>query len=353
MKKIIKYMAAACLGIVSLSSCSDDDENIVLNPSEFTAPAITTTANTVALSEDTQTQTAITFEWTAASYGVSTTPKYDIELAKGTDTFDNAKVLTSIQETSYAVTGTDLNVFLVDQLGLEAGTEATVQYRIVSSLGTFGAEKLYSETKTFTVTPFSTDLSTPWGVVGSITDWGSSPDIPFWKTTTPNVLVAYLGVAVGDEIKFRKDADWAVNYGSENTTANAAENTFQGSLASGGSNIVAPLTGNYKITLDLNSLEYTAEFFQWGLVGSSTPNGWDGPDTQVLSFDGINEVWYANNVVLNAGELKIRKNNAWDENFGGANGSLVAGGDNITVDAGTYDIVVDFNNLTYTLTPAQ
>ncbi|MBS7333751.1 MAG: SusE domain-containing protein [Weeksellaceae bacterium] len=351
MNKFIKYMAAACLGIVSLTSCSEDDENVILNDGDFVAPTINTTTNAVELSEETQTETAITFEWAAASYGISTIPKYEIELAKAEDTFDQAKVLTSTIETSYAINGTDLNVFLVDQLGLSAGTEATIQYRIVSSLGTFGTEKLYSETKTFTATPFTTDLSTPWGVVGSITGWGSSADVPFWKTTTPNALVAYTSLAVGDEIKFRKDSDWAENFGSENVTTNA--NGFGGSLASGGANIVVPTAGNFKITMDLNNNTFVAEKFQWGLVGSSTPNGWDGPDTQVLSFDGINEVWYANNVVLNAGELKIRKNNAWDENFGGANGSLVAGGDNITVDAGTYDIVVDFNNLTYTLTPAQ
>lgn len=301
MKKFIKYMAAACLGIVSLNSCSDDDEIITLNPSDFSAPSVTTTTSAVELSEETQTQTALTIEWTAASYGVSTTPKYEIELAKAEDTFDNAKVLTSTSETSYSITGTDLNIFLVDQLGLLADTEATIQYRVVSSLGSFGAEKLYSETKTFTVTPFTTDLSTPWGVVGSITGWGGSPDIPFWKTTTPNVLVSYLGLAVGDEIKFRKDADWAVNFGSENVTTNA--NGFGGNLANGGANIVVPTAGQFKITLDLNNNTFVAEKFQWGLVGSATPNGWDGPDTQVLSFDGINEVWYANGVVLADGEF--------------------------------------------------
>ena len=351
MKKFIKYMTAVCLGIVSLNSCSDDDEIIQLDPSQFVAPSITTSTNTVELSEDTQTQTAITFEWAAANYGVSTTPKYDIELVKAGETFDDAKVLTSTTETSYAVKGTDLNVFLVDQLGLNPDEQATIQYRIVSSLGTFGAEKLYSETKTFTATPFTTDLSTPWGVVGSITGWGGSPDIPFWKTTTPNVLVAYLGVEVGNEIKFRKDADWAENFGSEDVAT--TPNGFGGSLAAGGANIVVPTAGQFKFTLDLNNNTFVAEKFQWGLVGSATPNGWDGPDAQVLSFDGINEVWYANNIVLNTGELKIRQNNAWDINFGGSNGSLAAGGDNISVTAGTYNIVVDFNNLTYSITPAQ
>lgn len=351
MKKIIKYMTAACLGIISLNSCSEDDEIIKLNSDDFVAPTITTTTSAVEISEENQTQTAIVFEWTPAEYGVTTTPKYEIELAKAEESFEQGKVLTSTQESSFSISGKDLNVFLVDQLGLTPGNESTVQYRIVSSLGTFGTEKLYSAPQTFTVTPFSTDLSTPWGIVGTINNWGGTPDVPFWKTTVSNVLEAYVSLSAGDEIKFRKDSSWDLNYGSPNVTANA--DGFTGSLEAGGANIIVPTTGNYKITLDLNNLTFTAVKFQWGIVGSATPNGWDGPDAQVFSYDGNNEVWYANDVTFTDGEIKFRQNNAWDVNYGGANGRLALGGDNIIVAAGTYDVVLDFNNLSYSITPAQ
>jgi len=348
MKKIIKYISMACLGIISLNSCSDDDAILQLDNSKFIAPVIKTSTNEIVLAEDKQDQTAIVFEWAAADYGVTSTPKYALELS--TDTFKTAHELTNTQSTSYEANTKDFNTFLVETLGLAPGEKSTIQYRVVSSLGTMGAEKIVSEAKNLIVTPFSTDLSTPWGVVGSINGWGGTADIPFWKTTKQNELVAYLGLTKGDEIKFRKDSDWAVNYGSPNLTLTTTG--FTGSLEAGGANIVVPTTGHYKILFDLNNLTFTAEKFQWGLVGSATTNGWDGPDADILTFDGINEVWYGR-VTLKDGDFKIRQNNAWDVNYGGADGKLVAGGADIKVKEGTYDIKVSFKELTYSLTPVE
>lgn len=353
MKKLIKYIAATCLGIVFLNSCSDDDSIIKLNPASFVAPAITSTATTVNLSEDTQAETAYVFKWNPADYGINTTPSYSIQLTKDANSFTNAKILTSTLNHTFSVDGTTLNTFLVDQLELAAGQETTVRYRIVSSLGTFGAEPLYSETRTLTLTPFSTNLSTPWGVVGTINNWGATPDTPFWKTTTPNVLEAYVTLASGDLIKFRPNNAWVGDVGG-NGTVTPTPTGFEGSI--GGDNITVPTAGNYKITLNLNNNTYQAVFFQWGLVGTATPKGWDGPDAQLLSFDGIHEVWYANNIVLKNGEFKIRQNNAWALAYGlgAAAGTLTStNGGNIPVTAGTYNLIVDMKNLTYSLTPVQ
>lgn len=355
MKKFIKYITAACLGIISLNSCSDDDI-LQLNDSDLVAPKITSTATTANLSEATQLETAYTFEWTPADYGIPTSVNYQIEVTTAEGNFDNAQILSSTTSTvKYEAIGKDLNSFVVEKLGLQDQVESTIKYRITASLGTFNANKIYSEVKSITLTPFPTDLLTPWGVVGTITGWGSTPDIPFWKTTTTNVLEAYVTLAAGDLIKFRKDSDWAVNFGSSNVTLNPAGEDvgFKGTLVAGDSDISSPLAGNFKITLDLNASTFVATAFQWGIVGSGAANGWEGPDTQILTFDGVREVWYANAVTLNTGEIKFRKNNAWADNFGGANGTLVSGGDNIAVTAGIYNIVVDFKNSRYTITPAQ
>lgn len=349
MRKLFTYISIACLGIISLNSCNDDDTLLQLDNTTFVSPIIKTTTNEIVLTEDKQDQTAIIFQWEAANYGIATTPKYSLEFS--TDSFKTVNELTNTQTTSYEANTKDLNAFLVDILGLTPNNKTTIQYRIVASLGTQGAEKIISEVKNLIVTPFSTDLSTPWGVVGSITGWGGNEDIKFWKTTKQNELVAYLvGLNKGDEIKFRKDASWDLNYGSANTTTNP--NGFGGGLVTGGANIVVPTAGHYKITFDLNALTYNAEKFQWGIVGSGATNGWDGPDADALSFDGIKEIWYGK-VTLKDGEIKIRQNNSWDLNYGGSNGKLVAGGDNIKVTAGTYNLEVSFKDLTYKLTPVK
>ena len=57
-------------------------------------------------------------------------------------------------------------------------------------------------------------------------------------------------------------------------------------------------------------------------------------------------------VKLRNGEIKFRQDDAWGVNLGdnGADGTLEGGGANIAVTDGTYDIILDVANNTYTLT---
>ena len=188
-----------------------------------------------------------------------------------------------------------------------------------------------------------------WGIVGSAAPNGwDGPDVvlnydPFSNT--------FKGIAtLGDgEMKFRQNNDWAVNYGDSGA---------DGTLEAGGDNIVVT-AGHYLVTLDFSDATnpvYSIEATDvWGLVGSATPNGWDGPDTKFTpDFGGNDGLFYIKGIALNAGEIKIRQNDAWDVNYGdtGADGTLEAGGDNIAVDAGVYNITLDFSdatNPTYTI----
>lgn len=85
---------------------------------------------------------------------------------------------------------------------------------------------------------------------------------------------------------------------------------------------------------------------EWGVVGSATPNGWNGPDIKMWNSTDGNLVAYA---TLSAGEIKFRKNNDWGVNLGGSNGILSSGGSNIAVTAGTYKITINVSKNTYTI----
>ena len=85
---------------------------------------------------------------------------------------------------------------------------------------------------------------------------------------------------------------------------------------------------------------------EWGVVGSATPNGWNGPDIKMWSSTDGNLVAYA---TLSAGEIKFRKNNDWGVNLGGSNGTLSSGGSNIAVTAGTYKITINVSKNTYSI----
>lgn len=85
---------------------------------------------------------------------------------------------------------------------------------------------------------------------------------------------------------------------------------------------------------------------EWGVVGSATPNGWNGPDIKMWNSTDGNLVAYA---TLSAGEIKFRKNNDWGVNLGGSNGTLSSGGSNIAVTAGTYKITTNVSKNTYSI----
>jgi hypothetical protein len=83
----------------------------------------------------------------------------------------------------------------------------------------------------------------------------------------------------------------------------------------------------------------------WGLVGSATTNGWNGPDIPFNEVKNKKGIWDLKNVRLSDGEIKYRFSNDWRINFGNdKNGKLVSDGENIKVKAGNYDITLDLTD---------
>jgi len=91
-------------------------------------------------------------------------------------------------------------------------------------------------------------FATNWGLIGSATPdgWDSDQDMTYDENTRTLKITLDL---TADEIKFRANDDWGLNYG---------DNGADGSLEEGGDNIVVPSSGNYTVTLDLSTpREYT------------------------------------------------------------------------------------------------
>ncbi|PKP29023.1 MAG: hypothetical protein CVU01_02085, partial [Bacteroidetes bacterium HGW-Bacteroidetes-18] len=89
----------------------------------------------------------------------------------------------------------------------------------------------------------------------------------------------------------------------------------------------------------------------WGIVGTATPNGWNGPDIP-LTYDAIANKWTAV-VSLTNGEIKFRNDNNWIVNYGDnePDGILDRNGANISIAAGYYHISFDYSTLTYEIKP--
>lgn len=337
MKRInIKYGFLAILAI-ALLSCEDDLDSAKLN-SDATIEA-SASDDDIVLTDEMVGTDVLTISWPAPDYGFEASPAYTIYMSKNAD-FSESKIIALGTSTSKTFKSEELNAILLN-LKYEPDEAGVVNIKVNGKLGTY--ETIVSEAFTIDVTPYTSflDLSTVWGVVGSgYNNWGQFPDAPFFTTSTADVIVAYVTLKDG-EIKFRQNNDWAVNVGD-----NGADGTTEG----GGANIVVT-AGTYKITFNPVANTYTKELYSWGIVGSAY-NNWGATPDFLFDYDDSSDKWRAI-VKLETGEFKIRKNSDWGTNYGdnGGDGTLEAGGANIAVEAGKYQITFDEKNLTIEILP--
>lgn len=337
MKKYINKILYLLAFTTVFVGCSDDD--VVVINEDFTT-TVNLNNNDIVLEEANEGAEVLTVSWTKPNFGYEAAAEYNILFALSGVEDSPIESVSAGSDLEKVFKTEDLNKVLLN-LGAEPGTATNLDVMVDIILS-----KQYSKTTAstgLTATAYSgvLDLTTPWGVVGSATPggWGVGPDTPFYKTSETGVYVAYIDMIVG-EWKIRRDSDWAVNYGSDNN---------DGTLQPDGKNIPVDEAGSYKITFDEENLTYTIEKYSWGLVGSATPGGWDGPDVPLM-YDSCSDTWRAV-VKLNEGLWKIRQNGEWNVNYGSdaADGTLQPGGGDIPVTLGYYEVIVDFNNLTYSI----
>lgn len=147
----------------------------------------------------------------------------------------------------------------------------------------------------------------------------------------------------GTKFKFQKfQGDWGTNWGGSN-----------GTLVAGGADIEA--SGLVYVNANLNSMTYSiTNITSMGIIGDAFNADWatEAP----LTYNAETGAWEATGVVLTAGSIKFRANGNWDINFGGALDNLTINGENITVEAGTYNVSLKLvcpGEYTATLTPAN
>ncbi|MDN6279742.1 MAG: SusE domain-containing protein [Psychroflexus sp.] len=324
----------------TLISCDNDADFTVINENANTS--LNLSVDTVIMTEENAEDEILEVTWEEPDFGFPAAPSYNLEIDLAGHNFENARTVSVGLHQSKTFTSDELNKLLLN-IGITPLQESAVDIRLNVILSQ--VNNSYTSAETFQATAFSAtlDLSTEFGIVGDATpgSWDATPDtpiqdIPFYATSDADIIVAYASLRDG-EIKFRKNNQWNFDYG---------DNGNDGTLDEGGDNI-AVTAGEYKVTLNLDELTYTMEEFSWGIAGDATIHGFDAPDIK-LHYNAFNDNWVAA-VSLTDGEIKFRQNEEWTTDFGGANGTLVSGGDNIAVEAGHYIIAVDFKNLTYEL----
>ena len=184
---------------------------------------------------------------------------------------------------------------------------------------------------------------TGWNIIGLNGDWEND----IIATNDGSLWTAYITATEDTEFKWRKDAGWDENYGG---VFAALGEPF--TAEPGGDNIKVA-AGFWKVVLDSEALTITiSEGDVWSLIGDF--NTWGG-DVDMTLVDGK---WVSPETVISGG-FKIRHNHDWAMNMGGTLVNLgepfeaKAGGDNISVEEGTYVVTYDPEAATITVANAK
>ena len=172
---------------------------------------------------------------------------------------------------------------------------------------------------------------TGWGLVGTITGWGGSPDI-ILKEDGLFLVAKNVALTADDEIKIRYKSDWGENRGGATSVGHAVK------AVPGGDNIKPGIAGNYDVWYRPDSevlfvMPAGSVLSYWGVVG--TINDWGAPDRIMYEQDG--KFIYEDLEISASDQIKIRENEDWGNNRGGDFAALdepiavTNNGNNITV----------------------
>jgi len=323
-KNLFKYLTF--IGLIGLMfACSKDETKVgmLISPNVPTFQTVPDLTLKRTSGKDT-----LEFVGTAVDPGFQASANYFLEAAvSGTDFADAVIIASGTQDKSMKITVSDLNGILLKKF--PADKVSAVDLRIRSVLivdagtgapGTSANPLVYSSaTKTVNATIYGLprlDLVNS-GITQSISSpLGDGKYSGFVKLSTAKPFTL-------------KDPDANITYGISGAK-----------FAVNGTAITSPDNGWYNLSVDTKLLSYTIDPYMIGLVGDSTPNGWNSPD-QKMDYNAATGTWSIT-ITLIDGTFKFRKNDGWAWNLGynADSSSLVYNGSNVPISAGNYTITL-------------
>lgn len=336
--KIIHNIGLVLLLLATFQSCKKDETQARLVSTDAVKPATLTLDKTnLTLSKANANDTVLHLRMIQPDFGFQAAVTNVLQFGLKGDNFKTVKeVVIPNGRSAMGFTGYELNSYLLS-LGVPTGTASEFDVRLKSSINSKIAA-VFSALASLKAVPYA---STSYLYVpGAYQGWDPATAESIVSPTSNGVYTGFISFPeANSEFKLTTERNWANSYG-QTATGKIAYNS--------GDNIKAPRAGNLEIEVNTTANTIIFKDHSWGVIGSATPKGWDA-DTD-MKYDNANQLWKLR-VNLTAGAIKFRKNHDWGTNFGGSNGNLVAGGADIAVaNAGTYDIVLDLNANTYTLT---
>ena len=353
--KITKYILSMAAAIGMIAGCQKPEMIQISAPEDVVAPVLNAVAD-INITASTLATESVALSWSAADFGAKTQIDYAIEVAKS-GSAEKVIVTTGVTSTSTVIPFEAMNAILLYDLGLVSGVSESVDFYVSAKVGEYA--KVYSNAVTTNATVTEAEKEYPkLTVAGSYAYNNWSPGKGQFVYDFEGTDTRYSGVIdFGEDVsalnfKFVGEA-WGNNeFSVPSGEAQAPEAAELPLVAGGGDNIAAYTTHRfYSLTLDKSAPKVIKNFSfnSLGVIGDATATGWDS-DTD-MEFNPEKQRFYVD-MTLADGTIKFRANDAWDVNWGGANGVLASGADNIPVTAGNYRIYVNLNdpaNPTYEL----
>jgi starch-binding outer membrane protein SusE/F len=379
MKSKINVLIMVILGFLIVPGCTKVAE--LPYYSNGTAPDLgVAPSTTVAPTPADSSKTVLTLNWSDPKYAAdSNHVKFIIEIDSSGKNFAKASTKTVTKALTSSFTGRELNTILLNY-GYALGKPVKLDLRVTSSY-TNNNDRKFSNVVQLTVTPYSDPsklTSEKTSVTGTLATGSQhsntftwSPSFPGYSGTVtyvleydsagknfvaPQTISNYGGVSVYTASLTQSDMNnTAINSGipMDNKTGKV-EYRVKATTAAGAvaySNIVNVTVQTYTPLL---------RFYMPGSYQAATGNGsdWDPPTAPELIRDLRTPVYnklYYTYIYLPAGaQFKITQGRSWDVNYGGTNGTLVAGGDNLTVaTAGVYRVSIDVANMKYDISAGR
>lgn len=325
-------------------SCAPIDQPTIIPQ---TAPSLIDPAagtSIVLLPEDRE--DTLFFTSSVPDFGVpgSVTLTYKVLVGAPGGSFADAKEVGTSDNPTIKVPVAKLNAEVIGKGGAP-GVVTPIELFVVTSINR-SLSDLVGAAIAIQVTPYEAQRNM--FLVGDATAAGwnnNNNNVPlFWDPATPDIYV-YTGYFGAGAFKvLEKPGQWQPQFGTNDGSTIAVN-------PGGGTDpdvFPVPAAGFYTFTFNLANntfslVPYTGdtsvEHASVGIIGSSTPGGWDTSTPMTSRAFGGDHIWFITQTVVN-GEIKFRANNTWDVNWGAktpiAGRAILGSGDNIPIEAASY-----------------
>lgn len=313
MKNITRSLIAL-FAILSISCNTDDvEDRPVITVGDAPVLSAPEGNNAYVLSVENAASQAERFVWSSASFNQDVAIVYTAQIDKAGNNFANAQSLGTVTGANQlSVTVESLNAAVL-AAGGESFVAGDFEVRVKAAVNdTF--EPLYSNVAAIKVTPYVA-IAPKLFLVGNsqqyygLNAWDNTTamEMRYLGNGTTKVFEAYVKVGLdgGNPAGFKfigEQGTW--DNGNYGTDGGAQD----GNLINAGSSsdIKVGATdgpGFYYVWVDIDNLKYKSVKMNWGIIGDSTPGGWNAETPMTYDFDANK---FTITTTLTAAELKFR-----------------------------------------------